>query len=71
VKTYKVVVEKNPESGLYEGSIPGLPGAQSEGRTLQELNANLRKVVNELLRELEPSRTPDFQFLNEMTLYRD
>ena len=71
VKTYRVMVEKNPESGQYEGSVPGLPGARSEGRTLQELNANLRKVVDRLLRKSEPDTTPDFQFLNEMTLYRD
>ena len=44
------VVEKDLETGLYVGHIPGLPGAHSQGATLEELRENLVEVL-ELLAE--------------------
>jgi len=48
MKTYTAVVEKCPETGLFVGYIPGFPGAHSQGNTLDELNKNLREVVEML-----------------------
>lgn len=45
---YTAVVERCPDTGLYVGYIPGLPGAHSQGETLDELNANLREVIEML-----------------------
>jgi predicted RNase H-like HicB family nuclease len=50
MKTYTAVVEKDPETDLYVGWIPGFRGAHSQGETLDELNDNLREVV-EMLQE--------------------
>jgi len=50
MKSYTAVVEKDPETNLYVGWIPGFPGAHSQGETLNELNRNLHEVVD-LLRE--------------------
>jgi predicted RNase H-like HicB family nuclease len=50
MKNYTAVVERDPETNLYVGWIPGFPGAHSQGETLDELNDNLREVVD-LLRE--------------------
>lgn len=55
MKTYVAVVEKSPETGLYVGYVPGFVGAHSQGETLDELNANLREVVEMLLEDGEPS----------------
>jgi predicted RNase H-like HicB family nuclease len=49
MKTYTAVVEKDPETDLYVGWIPGFCGAHSQGETLDELNDNLREVVEMLL----------------------
>lgn len=44
-KSFTAVVERDVETGLYVGFVPGLPGAHSQGETLDELNANLHEVV--------------------------
>ena len=49
--TLTAVVEQDPETGLYVGIVPGLPGAHSQGATLDELMANLKEVVELVLEE--------------------
>jgi predicted RNase H-like HicB family nuclease len=36
---------------LYVGHVPGFPGAYSQGATLDELNENLREVIEMLLED--------------------
>lgn len=60
MKTYVAVVEKSPETGLYIGYVPGFAGAHSQGETLDELNANLREVVEMLLEDGEPHLQSEF-----------
>lgn len=50
MKTYTAVVERDADTGLYVGWVPGVPGAHGQGETLDELQGNLREVI-ELLRE--------------------
>ena len=45
MKTYTAVVERDPDTGLFVGYVPGFPGAHSQGKTLDELNTNLHEVV--------------------------
>jgi predicted RNase H-like HicB family nuclease len=54
MKTYTAVVERDPDTGLFVGYVPGFPGAHSQGSTLDELNANLHEVVAMLLEDGEP-----------------
>ncbi len=54
MKTYTAVVEQDPDTNLYVGWIPGFPGAHSQGETLDELNDNLREVVDLLREDGEP-----------------
>ncbi len=54
MKEYTAVVEQDPETGLYVGYIPGFPGAHSQADTLNELNTNLREVVEILSEDGEP-----------------
>lgn len=49
MKNFTSVIEKDHETGLYVGYIPGFPGAHSQGQTLDELNNNLREVIEMLL----------------------
>jgi len=45
---------------LYVGYVPGFPGAHSQGETMDQLNANLREVVEMLLEEGEPKLETEF-----------
>jgi predicted RNase H-like HicB family nuclease len=49
MKTFTAVVEKDLDTGLYVGYIPGFPGAHSQAETLEELQVNLREVIEMLL----------------------
>lgn len=45
-----IEIERDPETGLLVGSVPGVPGAHTQGATVEEVRSNLAEVV-ELLRE--------------------
>ncbi len=45
-------IEKDKETGLYIGRVPNLPGAHSQGATLDELQDNLKEVVKLCIEEL-------------------
>ena len=53
-RTFTAVVERDTDTGLYVGHVPGVPGAHSQGATLDELNRNLREVLEMLLEDGEP-----------------
>src|SRR3989442_9076128 len=52
MRTFNAIIERDPDSGLYVGRVPGWPGAHSLGASLDELERNLRDVVEMLLRRL-------------------
>lgn len=49
MRTFTAVVEKDRETNLYVGYVPGFPGAHSQGASIEELRANLREVIEMLL----------------------
>jgi len=51
MRTFTAVVERDVDTGLYVGWVPGFRGAHSQGETLEELRANLREVVEMLLED--------------------
>ncbi len=54
------VIERDQETGLYVGYVPGLSGAHSQGETLDELNRNLREVMEMLLEDGTPELASEF-----------
>jgi len=54
MRSFTAVIEKCPDTGLYIGFVPGFPGAHSQGETLDELNKNLKEVIEMLLEDGEP-----------------
>jgi predicted RNase H-like HicB family nuclease len=54
MKQFTAVIERDGDTGLYVGWVPGFPGAHSQGATLDELQANLQEVVEMLLEEGDP-----------------
>jgi len=51
MKTFTAIIEKDSDTNLYVGYIPGFPGAHSQGETLDELQENLREVIEMLLED--------------------
>lgn len=60
MRTFTAIIEKCPDTGLYVGHVPGFSGAHSQGETLDELNRNLREVVQMLLEGGEPVFDSEF-----------
>jgi predicted RNase H-like HicB family nuclease len=60
MRTFSVVVERDPDTELYVGHVPGWPGAHSQGATLDELRQNLREVLEMLLEDGEPKLETEF-----------
>ncbi len=60
MKSYTVVIERCQEIGFYVGSVPGFPGAHSQGESLEELRENMREVISMLLEDGEPAHESEF-----------
>jgi predicted RNase H-like HicB family nuclease len=60
MRVFNMVVERDPDTGLYVGHVPGWPGAHSQGTTLEELQTNLQEVVLMLLEDGEPKLESEF-----------
>jgi predicted RNase H-like HicB family nuclease len=60
MRNFAAVIERDPDTGLFVGFVPGFPGAHSQGATLEELNANLREVISMLLEDGEPVLESEF-----------
>jgi predicted RNase H-like HicB family nuclease len=60
MRSYPVVIERCPDTGLYVGSVPGFPGAHSQGQTLDELHENMKEVIAMLLEDGEPTLETEF-----------
>ncbi len=60
MQTFTAVIEKDPDTGLLVGYVPGFPGAHSQGATMDELVANLREVIAMLLEDCPPKLEAEF-----------
>lgn len=60
MRVFTAVIEKCPDTGLYVGFVPGFAGAHSQGESLDELNRNLKEVIEMLLEDGEPALEGEF-----------
>ena len=60
MRTFTAVVERDRETGLLVGSVPGFPGAHTQAETLDELRDNLREVIAMLLEDGTPAAETEF-----------
>ncbi|MEK6675338.1 MAG: type II toxin-antitoxin system HicB family antitoxin [Planctomycetota bacterium] len=60
MKTFTAIIERCPDTQLYVGHVSGFPGAHSQGETLDELNRNLKEVIEMLLEHGEPESETRF-----------
>lgn len=60
MNTYTAIVERDHDTELYVGYVPGFAGAHSQGETLDELYLNLQEVIQMLLEDGAPQSDSDF-----------
>lgn len=67
---FTTIIEYDPKTRLYVGVVPGVPGAHTQGKTLDELRANLEEVISLCLEE-DPGlreRLPKFVGLQQIEI---
>ena len=60
MRAFTAIIERDPDTGLLVGYIPGFPGAHSQGASMEELHRNLREVIAMLLEDGEPTLEGEF-----------
>ena len=60
MRSFTAVIERDPETGLLVGYVPGFPGAHSQAATLEELDLNLKEAIEMLLEDGEPKLQGEF-----------
>jgi predicted RNase H-like HicB family nuclease len=68
MRVFTAVVERCAETGVYVGYVPGFPGAHSQGKTLDELQLNMREVIEMLLEDGEPKLEAEFVGTQSITV---
>ena len=68
--TVTAYVEWDPATKLYVGIVPGIPGAHTQGATLDELQKNLKEVLKLCLQEYKgkPKDLPHFVGLQQIEI---
>ena len=61
-KTFVAYVEYDPESKLYIGLIPSIPGVHTAAETLDELREKLKEVTSLCLEEMG-EKAEDVEFI--------
>jgi predicted RNase H-like HicB family nuclease len=68
MRAYTAVVEKCHDTGYFVGYVPGFAGAHSQGETLDELERNMREVIEMLLEDGEPDLDAEFVGTQNITV---
>ena len=70
MRSFLAYIEWDPETNLYVGIIPGIPGAHTQGATLDELQENLKEVLELCLEEYKgsPEDLPKFVGLQQIEI---
>ncbi len=60
---FSAQIERDKEAGVYVAYVPGLPGAHTQAKSLDELQVNIKEVIELCLEELsdeELAALPEF-----------
>ena len=67
-KQFTAIVERDLETGLFLGYVPGFPGAHSQASDRDELSENLRDVISMLLEDGPPRLESEFVGIQAVTV---
>ena len=68
LRKFTAVIEKDTQTGLYAGYVPGFPGAHTQAESLDELRDKLREVIEMLLEAGEPEYETEFIGIQEIVV---
>ncbi len=68
MQTFTAIVERDFDTNLYVGYVPGLRGAHSQGETLDELQENLREVIEMLLEDENVAFNTEFIGIQQIVI---
>ncbi|GAP94711.1 type II toxin-antitoxin system HicB family antitoxin [Leptolyngbya sp. NIES-2104] len=68
MRTFTAVVERDTDTNLYVGYVPGFPGAHSQGETLDELQENLQEVIEMLLEDEQVTFSTEFVGIQQIVV---
>jgi len=60
MKTFSAYVEWDPETKLYVGIVPGVPGAHTQAPTFDELQKNLKEALELCTEEYSLLKTKSY-----------
>ena len=63
---FTIIIQKDFQTSLYVGYVPGMTGAHSQGKTIEELKSNLKEVIGLCLEEGEPFIVSEFIGTDEL-----
>jgi len=63
---FTILIQKDPETGFYVGYVPNMPGAHSQGETVEELKSNLKEAISLCIEEGEPIILSEFVGTDEL-----
>ncbi len=66
MKSFPLIIERDAQTGLFVGHVPGWPGAHAQGVTLEEMRSNLAEVVTMLLEDGEPRLEAEFIGMDQL-----
>lgn len=64
-------IERDKDSGMYVAYVPSLPGAHTQAKSLDDLNVNLKEVIELCLEELsdeELANLPEFVGMQQVMI---
>ncbi|MBW4555196.1 MAG: type II toxin-antitoxin system HicB family antitoxin [Trichormus sp. ATA11-4-KO1] len=68
MKTFTAIIERDSETNLYVGYVPGFPGAHSQGESLDELQKNLHEVISMLLEDEDVKFETEFVGIQQIVV---
>lgn len=69
---FNAQIERDRDSGMYVAYVPSLPGAHTQAKSLDDLNINLKEVIELCLEELsdeELANLPEFVGMQQVMIY--
>ena len=66
-REFYVMIEKD-EDGYYVGEVPQLRACYTQGKTLDELMANIREAIELCLEDEDEQTAPEFVGLQRVTI---
>ena len=66
-REFYVVIEKD-EDGFFVGKVPQLKGCYTQGKSLDELMANIKEVIELCLEEEDDGAIPEFVGIHKIKI---